>query len=183
MKDGLDYLIKDHRLVTDLLKRIIDNPSLQHVEKRNIFMQISKEISLHSTAEEMQLYPLTRKVLHEKHGNELADHSLHEHAEVKTLLYKLEHLDVSSKEFDSTLLELHKNLDHHIKEEEERMFPALRLVLSRQQLEGLEESLDKAKMMAPTHPHPSAPDKPPMNYANVGVAVVDRAWDAVTGRK
>jgi hypothetical protein len=35
----------------------------------------------------------------------------------------------------------------------------------------------------PTHPHPSAPDHPPLNKVlGLGAAVIDKARDAVTGR-
>jgi hypothetical protein len=38
--------------------------------------------------------------------------------------------------------------------------------------------------MAPTHPHPSAPDKPPANKLLApGAALVDRMRDALTGRQ
>ena len=41
----------------------------------------------------------------------------------------------------------------------------------------------KSKKMAPTRPHPSAPDRPPANkILGPGVGLIDRMRDALTGR-
>jgi len=47
-------------------------------------------------------------------------------------------------------------------------------------LEELGERMEKAKKLAPTRPHPRAPDQPPGNLvAGTVAAVMDRAKDVV----
>ena len=55
--------------------------------------------------------------------------------------------------------------------------------MSRDELMTLGKELRAAKKVAPTRPHPNAPDSPPANMIVGGAAaVVDRARDAVSGR-
>jgi hypothetical protein len=50
-------------------------------------------------------------------------------------------------------------------------------------LGDLGEKIRRAKAMAPTRPHPAAPDTPPANKLLApGAGLVDRARDFVTGR-
>jgi len=43
--------------------------------------------------------------------------------------------------------------------------------------------VQQAKKLAPTRPHPSAPDKPPLNKVlGPPVGLVDRVRDALSGR-
>ena len=52
-----------------------------------------------------------------------------------------------------------------------------------QMLGDLGEKVRRAKAMAPTRPHPAAPDTPPANKLLApGAGLVDRARDFVTGR-
>jgi hypothetical protein len=45
------------------------------------------------------------------------------------------------------------------------------------------EKFERSKRMAPTRPHPSAPDKPPANkILGPGVGLIDRMLDALTNR-
>jgi hypothetical protein len=41
------------------------------------------------------------------------------------------------------------------------------------------QAMEKAKALAPTHPHPKAPNEPPGNIvAGLGAAVIDKVRDA-----
>ena len=71
---------------------------------------------------------------------------------------------------------------HHVEEEEGELFPELRKAMKRKELEELAEALEAAKKVAPTHPHPRAPDTPPGNViAGVAAGAVDKAQD--TGKR
>ena len=87
-------------------------------------------------------------------------------------------------EFMSTYHEIKKGLLHHIDEEEEaELFPKLQAALSREEQEDLGAKITKAKKVAPTRPHPSAPDEPPLNkLVGVPTGIVDRIRDKMSGR-
>ena len=63
------------------------------------------------------------------------------------------------------------------------LLPQLRTVCPGDELRELSEKFHRAKKMAPTRPHPSAPDRPPANkILGPGAGLVDRLRDALTGR-
>ena len=50
-------------------------------------------------------------------------------------------------------------------------------------LRELGRKVERAKKLAPTRPHPNAPDEPPWNKILApGAGLVDRVRDALTGR-
>jgi hypothetical protein len=70
-----------------------------------------------------------------------------------------------------------------VADEEGNLFPRLRSSCPADALDDLGDKVRQAKKMAPTRPHPSAPDKPPANKLLApGVGMVDRMRDALTGR-
>jgi hypothetical protein len=74
-----------------------------------------------------------------------------------------------------------ESVRHHVEEEEHEMFPRVRKKLSRAQLLELGDLIERAKKVAPTRPHPKAPDEPPANaVAALAVGLVDRVRDAAS---
>ena len=186
-KDAITVLKDDHRLVDELFQQIEDIPSdapagsEQMKRRRTLFEQVSEELSRHAVAEEELLYPLVRSAIPD--GKRLADHALEEHQEVKETLARLERMSRSDLGFEPEFTTLMTNVREHVKEEEAELFPLLEAHCDAETLRTLGNSLEAAKMLAPTRPHPNAPNTPPLNVlAGAGAAVVDRARDALTGR-
>ena len=83
---------------------------------------------------------------------------------------------------DALLRQLMADVRHHVDEEEGELFPKLREAVGPEGLQDLGEKLAAAKKMAPTHPHPNAPNTPPGNIVGgAGAAVVDKVRDALHG--
>ncbi len=59
-------------------------------------------------------------------SDKLADHSIHEHQEMKETLEKLRHLDVLDAQFDLLFQQLVAAVTHHVQEEESLVFTELR---------------------------------------------------------
>lgn len=67
-------------------------------------------------------------------------------------------------------------------EEENDFFPKVRSELGRNDLNDLGDAMVDAKKVAPTHPHPNAPDTPPGNLvAGLVAGPADRIGDTATG--
>ena len=65
-----------------------------------------------------------------------------------------------------------------MEEEEGELFPKVRKLLEPQMLAELGVRMEKAKKLAPTRPHPRAPDMPPGNIVAGSVAaIMDRGKD------
>ena len=68
-----------------------------------------------------------------------------------------------AERYDAKVTVLIESVRHHVEEEEQDMFPRVRKALSREQLSELGDLIERAKKVAPTRPHPKAPDEPPGN--------------------
>jgi hemerythrin-like domain-containing protein len=186
-KDGITVLREDHRRVVELFQRIEDIPSdapadsVEMKQRRALFEQVSEELSRHAVAEEQLLYPLVRNAI--PHGAELADHALDEHQQVKETLDKLEKMGRGDLAFEGELRTLMAAIREHVDEEESELLPLLEAHVDADTIQALGMQLQAAKVLAPTHPHPNAPNTPPLNVVvAAGAALVDRARDALTGR-
>jgi hemerythrin superfamily protein len=180
-KDMVSVLVKDHEEMKEFFRQI--ESAADAKTRRDAADQLTAEVARHSVAEEMYLYPAARDVL--PNGDELIDEEIKEHAEAEELLKRWEGMDGDDPEFMTVFGQIKQGLLHHIDEEEEpKLFPEMQAALTPEQLEDLGEKITKAKKLAPTRPHPSAPDEPPMNKVlGVPTGIVDRIRDKMSGRE
>ena len=178
--DAITLLKNDHKTVNELFKKFEKAGDSAHKTKAKLVEQIIHELAVHAAIEEVAFYPFVKGVSEDLTDDVLE--SLEEHHVVKWLLSELEGMDPKAERFDAKVTVLIENVRHHVEEEEQEMFPRIRKSLSRSDLQDLGEALANAKKVAPTHPHPKAPDEPPYNtIASVVSGLIDRARD--TGRE
>lgn len=175
----VDIIIEDHREVEELFRQA--ESATDPEQLRPITDQVIAELVRHSVAEEQYLYPALREHLDD--GDSMADEEIAEHSEAEETMKQLESLDAADAQFRPTLERLIADVRHHIEEEEGDALPRLAAVCPHDQLVELGEQIERAKQMAPTRPHPSAPDTPPWNKILApGAGLVDRVRDAISGR-
>ncbi len=178
-KSIIDEIITDHREVEEIFKELESRESPD--TRRQLVEHAITELVRHSVGEEMYLYPSTRKVVPD--GDKIADHELKEHAEAEEIMKKIEKTGSEDGEFDNLVSELIKDIRHHIQDEEGDLLPKLQDVCDAAELSELGKKFEAAKKVAPTRPHPSAPDQPPANkILGPGVGLIDRMRDALSGR-
>lgn len=170
-KNAIDALMTDHREVEGLFSKAqAGSPGKDVVEK------IVRELSVHDAIERELLYPLVREKIPSE-GEGLAEHSLDEHEAVARLLADIEKADDSERR--SLLTELMSDVKDHVAEEEGRIFPKLRTVMTESELKELGEKLEDAKRRAPTHPHPHAPRSGAgTKVAGMAAGIMDKVRDA-----
>jgi hemerythrin superfamily protein len=177
-QDIVDDIITDHREVEAVFAEIEKGAG---GNKHDLVEHVIVELVRHSVAEEQYLYPLARRALPD--GDKLADHELEEHAEAERLMKSLEQTDAEDPKFDELTRKLIDAIRHHVEDEEKDLLPKLRDACDAAELRELGEKFEKAKKMAPTRPHPAAPDRPPANkILGPGVGLIDRMRDALSGR-
>jgi hemerythrin superfamily protein len=177
--DVVDVLTADHRDVTALIGEIwsVRDPMM----RRDLTDTAISELVRHAVAEEMYVYPAMRKYLED--GEKSVEHDVEEHKQLERAMKELEGLEVSSPEFDDTLRKLQEVLTDHVQDEESEQFPELRRRIPHEQLVEMAEKVEKAKKLAPTRPHPSAPNSELFHkLAGPGVGMVDRLKDMITSR-
>ncbi|MER5224859.1 hemerythrin domain-containing protein [Streptomyces flaveus] len=173
-------LTTDHREVEEIFGRIEALPPGD--KNRKVYAdQATMELVRHSVAEEEYLYPAVRQYL--PNGDTVADKEIDDHSKAEQIMKDLESCEASDAEFDRLIGMLMSEVRSHIADEEENLFPMLRTTASAGTLDELGDKVRQAKKLAPTRPHPSAPDKPPANKLLApGGGLVDRLRDAMTGR-
>lgn len=175
---ALTLLKKDHKTVAGLFKQF--EKAKGDARKKAIVQKIVKELAVHAAIEEMIFYPSVRKAV--KDAEDVVLESLEEHHIVKWVLDELDGMSPSAERYDAKVKVLCENVTHHVKEEEQEMFPKVRKKMTTKQLNELGAVMEKAKKSAPKRPHPRAPDTPPGNIiAGMGAAVVDKARDVMRG--
>ena len=175
----VDDIITDHREFESVFTEI-ETGGDPHSQP-DLVEHVIAGIVRHAVAEEQYLYPAARKVL--SNGDKLADHELEEHAEAEEIMKAIEKAGADDPKYDELVRKLIGEIRHHIEDEEQDMLAELRNVCSPEELRELSEKFQRAKSMAPTRPHPLAPDHPPANKILApGAGLVDRLRDALSGR-
>jgi hemerythrin superfamily protein len=170
----------DHREVEEMFARIQEMAGGGQ-ELRDLVDDVTIELVRHSVSEEQYLYPAVRE--HIDGGDRIADKEIADHGRVEKLLKQLEGTDTEDPIMSPLLQQLMDEVAAHVQDEENNLFPMLRQACSPETLNELGDKIRRAKSMAPTRPHPSAPDTPPANKLLApGVGLVDRARDFITGR-
>jgi len=173
--DAIELLTNDHAEVEQMFRQI---ESLPEGDARNeLVAGVVRELSVHAVIEEQVLYPAMRERLPD--GDSLVEEAIEEHQRAKEALAAIERADTPA-ERDPLLVRLMGDVRHHVEEEETELFPKLRAAFGSEEIREMGSKLASAKKMAPTHPHPNAPNTPPGNVVGgVAAAVMDKARDAL----
>ncbi|WP_216207389.1 hemerythrin domain-containing protein [Amycolatopsis aidingensis] len=179
-RDLISVITEDHRAVERVFTELESRSgSPQH--RRDLADHVIAELVRHSVAEEQYLYPAARK--HLPNGEEIAEHEIAEHSEAERTMKELEDVQPTDPRFDQLLGQLMSDIRHHVEDEENDLLPKLQAACSEQELRELGEEVLRAKEIAPTRPHPSAPDTPPMNrILDPGAGLIDKIRDGLSGR-
>lgn len=135
-----DILKKDHETVRGLLDQLA---SAEEAKSRTpLINKISEELVPHSRSEEWVLYNLLRDLDQSK---DVVMHSFQEHVKAETLLRALQVSETVHIKWQSGVEKLREELNHHIEEEEGKVFSAAKKVLSEQEAQLLGKAFQEAK--------------------------------------
>jgi hemerythrin superfamily protein len=182
-RDVIEILIHDHREVEQMfaelesLVGINDQASLQR--RKDLLDQATIELVRHSVAEEAEVYPRVK----ERVSDAEAERAKQEHADAEVTMKRLESLNPGDPTFDQQLSVLMREVREHVTEEEDQMLPHMRTIFTQEELLEMGARVERVKKLAPTRPHPSAPDQPPGDKILGPVTgMFDRMRDALTHR-
>jgi hemerythrin superfamily protein len=172
--DIIDLLKRDHGEVSQLFGRFsqASKPETQD----ELAKEIIHELSVHAAVEEQFVYPLIRRKV--DGGDDLVDHAVEEHQEVKRLLADIEKLDAGQAAFTSKMEKVISSVREHVSEEESGVLPKLAESTDAGLREKVGGVVEKAKSVVPTHPHPLVPGNATAQLiAGPWAAMVDKARD------
>jgi hemerythrin superfamily protein len=130
--DALDFLRLEHMKVQALFLQVRATRDVARQER--LWKRIRKALEAHTLIEESVFYPACEA--HEK-LKPLVLESLEEHRQVTALLKSIEALSKDSEKFQPKLYLLMENVEHHVREEENLLFPKVRRFMDYQELEEL----------------------------------------------
>ncbi len=126
--DWLETLKAEHQAALRLFDRIEATSEHQTTKRALLLMQLKHALAKHAFEEENVIYPALRD-----HGEgDEADHLNHDHGYVKQFLFDLAHCPSNSPAWIDKARAFRAELEKHIREEEETIFPALHARLDQQ---------------------------------------------------
>lgn len=111
-------LDREHAELTTTMRRIARtaDPDM----KRELFEEVQRELLAHGKGEEREFYPLLRT--HEE-ACELVEEALDDHRAIETMLERLRAMDVRSDEWVGLFDELVNEVEEHVAQERNEIFP------------------------------------------------------------
>ena len=137
--DAFSLLKADHRKVEDLFSQL---ESASGQAKMRVFEQIKMELELHTHIEEKFFYPALEKP---KQTHDLTLEAYEEHDVVKKLLQQMGRAKSATEEWEAQAKVLQENVEHHVEEEENELFPKAEAALSEEDIETLGEQMEAEK--------------------------------------
>ena len=132
--DAIEMLEEQHRDVEDLFDEL---ESAEASDKQDLFDELADQLAVHAAIEELHFYPAVRA----RRTEDILLESLEEHRTIKRLLADLLQLDPRNEDFAPKVQVLKQQVELHVKEEEDELFPKVRKVLDRKQLIALAEDM------------------------------------------
>lgn len=117
-REATAILRADHKLVSELFDAFKAAPS--RPEKRRLAERICQELTVHTQIEEEIFYPAVKAALRNK---TLVPQARVEHDSLKVLVKDIMHIEADDELFDARVMVLAEYVRHHVKEEQNRIFP------------------------------------------------------------
>ena len=118
VQDATALLRADHKLVAGLFDEFEKTRS--NTRKAAIVAKICKELKVHTQIEEEIFYPAFQAALKD---HELVPEANVEHGSVKDLIAQVEGVEPGGDEYDARVKVMGEFVKHHVKEEQNEMFP------------------------------------------------------------
>jgi hemerythrin-like domain-containing protein len=138
MNDPVAILKRDHREAAAMLRTL--EASKPGARRRSTVEKLVQALELHMEIEERDIYPVVAQVV----GKEEATEAGVEHGLAREGLRDIQRL-VDEPGFGAAVAMLTAGIRHHVKEEEQEVFPQLKKKIDREQLRELGDRVAEAK--------------------------------------
>ena len=131
--DALSLLKRDHEIVKELMTRVTASER-DRTAATSMFEQLVDDLSIHERIEEEIFYPALRS---HKEAKEDVLEAFEEHHLVDEIIDELDDVTPDDARWPAKFTVLRENVEHHIKDEEEKLFPKAERILGREKLAEL----------------------------------------------
>lgn len=119
--DAVAFLEAQHREVEGWFEQFEKTNS--DAKKLDLFNKINIALKAHTQVEEEIFYPDARRAINDE---DLLDEAVVEHQAAKQLMAEIEVMKPGDDLYDAKVKVLSEEIEHHVKEEEEELFPKCR---------------------------------------------------------
>lgn len=149
--DAISLLTEDHKKVKKLFKDFEKmKESGTPDELSELVETICSELTVHAEAEEAIFYPAVREAISQ---TDLVDEAEVEHGELKELISQLQSMSADDPKYKATVKVLGEYVDHHVKEEQDEIFPNVKK--AKMDIDALGEEIANFKESAGMHGKPA----------------------------
>lgn len=120
--DVLDLLIQQHNEAKSMFKQLEE---AEGREAQQLYEQLHAALTLHEELEETYFYPELKR---SPKAHDLVLEGYQEHHVMDVLQREIEDLKAGSEAWQPKIKVLQENTEHHIKEEEDELFPKVRQI-------------------------------------------------------
>lgn len=134
--NAIELLDTQHRDVDELFAQLESGSGTPKVRQK-LFDDLADMLAIHASIEELHFYPAVKAAKTEEN----IEHSLDEHLDIKRKLSVCMATSVASDKFLARLRALKQEVQHHVKDEREELFPKVRRIFDDDQLEALGQEM------------------------------------------
>jgi hemerythrin superfamily protein len=142
--DALALLKTDHKAVKALLKDFAQLRGRSPQKQQAVVTQLCTALTVHAQVEEELVYPVL-KALRSQDIKDLVREAAEEHQVATTLIGELTTLSPADEQYEAKVTVLGEYVQHHVKEEEQELFPKAQKHLSAKRLAELGERVAARK--------------------------------------
>ena len=120
-QDAITLLRADHEKVSELFEKF--EKARDSEKKKSLASDICNELTIHAAIEEEIFYPAAKEALKD---DEMVPEALVEHDSLKKLIADIESAEDEGEMFEARVKVLSEFVKHHVKEEQNELFPAVK---------------------------------------------------------
>lgn len=144
--DAITLLLKDHEMLRKLAKEFADTTEKEVDKRKTLLKRLESELKAHTTIEEEFLYPALVAATDDVEDKRRVAEGIEEHRVCdKKVIPDLHKGDPSTIAYSGQAKVLKDYIFHHLKEEEEDMFPKVRKLIDSRELKELGEKMRARK--------------------------------------
>jgi hemerythrin superfamily protein len=138
-QDAIELLKEQHREVETMFSKFEKLGANATKTKQTTFEEIADALAMHATIEEKHFYPAVKA----KRTEDILLEALEEHLGIKRVIADLLKLQASDETFEAKVKVLKEQVEHHVKEEENDLFPKVRKALDKAELTELGATMQR----------------------------------------
>lgn len=137
-----EVLKQDHQKAREIFGKIAETSNGATKTREDLFNKLKTELLAHAHAEEKHFYPMLKN---KEAVGDLVKEGIHEHHDVERKLKSLEGKPTNNDEWLKSVEQLKEAVEHHVKEEEQEIFPKAQRILEARQVDDLGDRIKQAE--------------------------------------